>query len=502
MGSEPPAKILFICLDAADKDLILQWINEGHLPALKSLRETSAWGLTRNPEAFYVGAVWPSFATGLEPLHHGRYCFKQIQPGSYKTPAFAPSDMKKEVFWSALSRAGKKIAAIDVPKTSLQKNLNGIQVVDWGTHDPDERFGTWPPELAAQIESKWGLDPLGRNCDHARSTGAAYTEFRDSLLKRSDMKAALSHELLGRGGWDCFIAAFTESHCVGHHCWHLLDAGHPAYPKDQAKKAGNPILEVYRNIDAHVGRLIEQAGPGACVFVLASHGMGPHYEATYFFDEILKRLENPASGRSLTAAIRRLWKWAVPKRLRGKLFGGLKRKINPGPGSRAYFQVPNNDVFGGVRVNLAGREPEGRIAPGGEYERVCADLIRDLGEFRNADNGAPVVRCVRHIRDIYPDIDLQTSIFPDLIVEWNRERPITSVVSPKTGKISGKYEGLRTGDHKPEGLFFAKGPTVRPGPVADGVSVCDFAPTIAGLLNVSLNECDGRSFADRIHLGF
>ncbi|HEY5140594.1 MAG TPA: hypothetical protein VIJ25_14960, partial [Methylococcales bacterium] len=70
-------KVLFIGIDSADKDLISQWANAGLLPTFQSLFQKAAWGVTTNPVGFYVGALWPSFATGVSAARHGRYCYEQ-----------------------------------------------------------------------------------------------------------------------------------------------------------------------------------------------------------------------------------------------------------------------------------------------------------------------------------------------------------------------------------------------------------------------------------------
>ena len=49
---------------------------------------------------------------------------------------------------------------------------------------------------------------------------------------------------------------------------------------------GDPVRDVYVTIDRAIGDLIESAGDGATVLVLASHGMGPHYDATFLLDRM------------------------------------------------------------------------------------------------------------------------------------------------------------------------------------------------------------------------
>ncbi len=497
MGSY--TRTLFIGVDAGDKELILHWARAGELPTFRRLFDEAAWATTVNPPALFVGSIWPSFYTSLSPTKHGRYCFNQLRSGTYETPKFLPSQTKGSAFWSVLGQAGKKVAVIDIPKSTLDPSLNGMQVVDWVTHDPDEGFRTQPPSLTREIENKYGLDPIGI-CDGKRQSAADFKTFRDKLLQRVRMKEELSSSVLGQGGWDAFLTTFTESHCVGHQCWHLWDKTHPRYDAALAAEVGNPILEVYRAIDAAIGRLWEKVGPETPLIVLASHGMGPHYEATFFFNEILKKLDRrfpaAASGSlSLKEIARRLWH-VIPRSIRQHLFKDLKQQLNKEADGRRYYQVPNNDVHAGVRINKIGREPKGCVSSD-EFETVRDELITDLMGLKNAESGEPLVLGVHRIEDLYPGLD--TSALPDLVLEWNRSKPIRAAASPKIGRIEGDYEGCRTGDHKSSGLFFAAGPPFTKGRLPQAVSVMDFGPTIASLLGVDLGRVDGRSFIDRVH---
>ncbi len=488
-------KILFIGIDAGDKDLIQAWAAAGILPTFRTLMQRSAWTDSVNPPGLFVGAVWPSFATGVSPTRHGRYCFKQIRPGTYDTPDFVPSQTKGQPFWDALSRAHRRMAIIDIPKSSLSRNVNGIQLVDWLTHDPDEGFNTWPPELAAEVKNSHGLDPVGV-CDGARRTAQDFIDLKQKLLKRAQMKSDFSSTLLRLGGWDCFMTVFTEGHCIGHQCWHLWDKNHPRYDAELCLQAGNPIQEVYQAIDRNIGRLIDEAGPDSTVFVLASHGMGPHYEGTYMLDQILRKLEpKGGNGWAPKDMAKKLWH-VLPRPLRARLFRDIKKKLNADANERLFFQIPNNDVHGGIRINLIGREPSGKVRPGAEYDALCKQLTRDLLALVNLKTQRPLVNKVSRITELYPGENVEA--LPDLVIEWNREAPIASVYSKKTGKIEGVYEGCRTGDHKSEGLFFALGPSIKAGRLGRPVSVMDFAPSIASLLDVPLPGVDGKSFLQLI----
>ena len=68
-----------------------------------------------------------------------------------------------------------------------------------------------------------------------------------------------------------------------------------------------------------------------------------------------------------------------------------------------------------------------------------------------------------------------------------------------TGTIRRRFPGVRNGDHKPEGFFWAAGPGIPAEHRIDPVSVLDFAPTIAALLDVPLTDVDGKPISAVLH---
>jgi len=82
---------------------------------------------------------------------------------------------------------------------------------------------------------------------------------------------------------------------------------------------------------------------------------------------------------------------------------------------------------------------------------------------------------------------------PDLLVRWHRDWAITGAASPRIGRLVREDDTTRrTGDHRPDGLFFLRGSDVVPGRVAMPVPTEDFAPTMAALLHVDLPNVDGK----------
>lgn len=516
MANKP--KILFIGIDAADKDLITQWANAGLLPTFQSLFQKAAWGTIENPIGLYVGAIWPSFATSVSAARHRCYCYSQIESGTYRTKQFSVFDLQGELFWDVLSRAGRKVAIIDVPRTPPSENLNGVQVVDWGTHDPDlpDTLYTWPRSLATEVEARFGRDPIGY-CNRVNRSADGLKHFRDDLIGRAEKKTQLSQYLLEQDDWDLFMTIYAESHCVGHQCWHIHDPAHPKHNAAIAEEIGDPIQDVYRALDTEIGKLLEQLGPDTTVFVMASHGMGPHYDGTFMLDDILCRLEDvpaPTLRLEVAKALSSSWEQtpglsALLKPLRRYIWQPLRKVLwksdkpvrlalqEPDASRRKCFTIPNNDTYGGIRINLVGREPNGKVRPGAEYEAFCQQLTEDLMAIMNVETGQPLVSRVIRTAEHYQGEYLND--LPDLMVEWNREAPVFAVSSAKIGTLEKAFPGVRTGDHCSEGLFFASGPTIKPGQLEQSVSIMDFAPTIAKLLKVPLSGVDGQEITALTH---
>jgi hypothetical protein len=236
--------------------------------------------------------------------------------------------------------------------------------------------------------------------------------------------------------------------------------------------------------------------------IFCSHGIGPAYTGTHLLDEILLRLEGRGSPRRRQALAQRLVKlWTLlPRGLRARLtplqkelWPRLKgRLVQPGKGRRKFFEIIVNDATGGIRFNVRGREPDGIIARGAEYDAVCAMLEQELLAVTNEVTRQPLVRRVIRVRDEYPGPGVD--LLPDLLVEWNRVGPIGAATSPRIGRVDHKFvfTNHRTGDHtEDDGLVFMVTPELAPG-YRGVVSVADLAPTITALLGVPFEDIDGR----------
>lgn len=521
----PPTRVLLLGVDAGSAPLVREWADAGVLPTFQRLFAQGLVGDTRSLEGFFVGSTWPSLYTGVTPARHGISSLIQLRVGSYDLfRCYTGEFIKREPFWNHLSRAGRRVAICDVPLSGVSEGLNGIQLVEWGSHDANYGFRTWPPRLARRIRSRFGPHPLSTSCDADHRSPEAFRALTGRLVEGVRRKTALTRFLLDQGGWDFFAQVFTEAHCVGHQAWHLHDPRHPAHEAQVSSVAGDPVREVYTAIDRAIGELLQAAGDDCLVIVLLSHGMCARYGAQFLLPDILVRLgvgvaPSPPLARATPgpASLERLleagWR-RTPDRLKDWLRPGLEQirrarhrgdappRWSLDPRLSRGFLVDNGLAVGGIRLNLRGREPQGLVSPGAEEQALSRQLGQDLEGIRNLDSGRPMIRRVSRTADLYQGEYL--SLLPDLLVAWSEEASIGSATvgsgvgatvrlgSDQVGELVGTNRYCRTGDHRPEGLFVAAGPGIGPGRLSRSVSVMDFAPTLAALLDVEVPSPDGQ----------
>jgi predicted AlkP superfamily phosphohydrolase/phosphomutase len=519
----PLTKVLFLEMDAAERSLVRQWAAAGLMPNVQRLLARGIVGPTLAPEGFFIGAIWPSLTTGVSPARHGVHSWEQLKPGTYEFfRNITPRYIKRAPFWNALSDAGKRVAVFDIPLSGVSEGLNGIQSVEWGAHDANIGFTTWPPQLKDEVLAKFGAAPA-KSCDGPK-TAEQMAAFRDGLVRSVEAKADLTCHYLSQGGWDFFAQVFTESHCAGHQAWHLQDKTSPHYDPAVAGIVGNPMQDVYVAIDTAIGRVLKLVGDDTVVVFLLGHGMGPSYGAYYLFPDILLRLgvSKPVVKKALAAparttrritdtALSAVWR-ALPQQMKNSLStvrNGLRDWIDYDPGyerpggprhidhgASQCFMIDNNHATSAIRLNLVGREPSGVLNPGAEADAFCAQLSRDLLAIMDIDRNVPAFTSVTRVADLYRGEHQDT--LPDLLVQWNHAIPVgkARLSSPKLGVLEGQYRLSRTGEHRPEGLFAAFGGGLEPRLLNRTVSVMDFAPTFAGLLGVELKDIDGQPIAE------
>lgn len=289
--------------------------------------------------------------------------------------------------------------------------------------------------------------------------------------------------------WDLFATHLHIIDMAQHIYWGAIDPAHPDYRADQADRFWAIVREVYQLADAYVDAVLADATPDDLVVVLGDHGHDV-YHTTLMTNGLLIRLGLLTVFRDpVTGAPRVDW-----------------RK------TRAY--AASNHVF----VNLAGRDPDGVVAPA-DYDAVCRRLVDELARLEDPRTHARPVRYVAP-RAEWSAFGLYGEGVGDVIFATSRGYQSKSTLDiPETAWVRSSLVPSRidcfrptrlfrdfTGEHDTSfpldpslrSLLFVAGAGVRRGVQrAIPARMVDVAPTIARYLDVAFpSGCEGAPLID------
>ncbi len=507
MNSSKPLRQLIVGLDAMEWDLVRKWATAGKLPTFARLmREGIQAELTTSADRL-PDTAWSCLCSGLNPAHLARYFYVQHDPETGGLRYMPDESFGAKYFWHHLSDAGRRVGVLDVPHVGSSE-LNGFQI-SWGTHAAQGPRFSYPGRFLREVDQRFGRHPVGE-CDSAVSERGRIA-LRTRLLQGVRAHSGLFRDCIAGRDWEVLIAVFAESHCAGHVFWRDMDSSYPRHDPENRHQLADTIEAVYRAIDREVGAVIEAAGPGVRVYAVSAHGMGPLYHASWNLPDMLEAwgygngLSNPPrmnQPRHGSINFWRILRMIVPGALQYAIYSALPRRLqnelvfrfyrgNRSWNSHRAFAVPNNDTVGAIRINLKGRDHDGIVAPGAEYEQVCDDICIALSELKDPVSGRSVAASISRLQQELPGPCRDR--LPDITVRWEASFPWSSVHSPRFGTIELRNQDSRSGSHSTRGFLLAAGDGIPRAATITGASIYDMVPTImdtAGLRAPA--ECEGR----------
>jgi predicted AlkP superfamily phosphohydrolase/phosphomutase len=511
------AGVLVIGLDGAESTVLEKWADQGYLPNIAKLSKEGSVRKLTTPETTLPGAIWPEITSGRSGSKTNHFCtVNQIPLGETRYRPVQPKDLDINIdYWNIASKYGKRVAAIDQVQCALNRDINGIQISEWGCHDRNFSTHSEPPELLDELNLRYGSHPVD-SCDTYDKSFEGYTLLLEDLIEGTKRKTSMLLDLLNRERWDLFTCSYSESHCAGHQMWHLHDETHLDHPRDAPEHLKHALRSVYSAIDEGIGKIIRANDVNATTLVFASHGMGPFIGGYQMIPEILSRLGMSSDGgkasSSMIRSMQNKIKHHIPYRwvpflehhlpnvpiLRGlqERFGGLVFPLDSHR-TRASF-VPNNRV-GGIRLNIKGREPNGCLCGEEEISIVINELKSELLALRHIESGEPLVDKVSTSEELFGK-DRHPGI-PDLMVQFNnRVGCLESCESERIGKVRIPAQNIRmsrSGDHTPEARLWILGGKDPAGMEMPEANVLDIAPEILKLLDIPVSpEIDGESLTN------
>lgn len=472
--------MIMLGVDGLDWELVREWAASDHLPVLRSLLEGSHALLLGESNRLLPGSIWTDIATGVSAAVHGFQHEEQLRLGTYQIEKVDASRVASPKFYQTLSDAGVRCAVVDFPIDHPIDRFNGLQVVDWATEFKLWHFETRPRNLATQLPARYGQHPL----THYPGTGLGLESLRalkGKLRRGIDVKRRFCIDLLQQREHSFVFVNFCELHKAGHFFWRFHDREHPEFT-DAEPELRDALRQMYEYLDRALGSVLQQIGSRDDLILLTDRGMYADHRGDHLIDDILLKLELAArrgrssaatasasprnrliGSRGLRLAVRSVAQ-RLPHRVREALLP-FHRVITGGPAPWDWtrtqvFRLPSvGNSY--LRVNLAGREPEGIVEPGKQYDALLSRIDRELRALKDPLTGDKVVQ------DIYfPATHFRgpkRAELPDVTLVWNPQRPIDAVTSASLGLITGRQLPDRTGNHRPEGFALFRGPSFAAG---------------------------------------
>jgi predicted AlkP superfamily phosphohydrolase/phosphomutase len=504
-------KVFVIGLDGATLDLIGPWVEQGHLPALRQMMRQGTSGPLRSTFPPLTGPAWGSFMTGKSPGRHGVLEFFRRQEGTYRQVLNSWHDLDGASIWRLLSDAGRKVGVMGLPMTYPPEPVDGFLIAGLLT-PADRRDFTYPPELLDELETHLGHYRLRHDEKYLKSNPDPFLREQYEILENNSQAALY---LMAHKPWDFFMVHFLGTDRIQHEFWHVLDPSHPQHDPSERERLGDVILDFFKQVDTAVGRLLAALDDETVVIILSDHGFGPAHKFinfnTWLLQPGLLRLK-PAPGTWLRYLLFRvgfnysvLGRWVLKLGLgrRAKEMGRARREnlqrrlflsLNDVDWSRSRAYSMGN--FGQLYVNLAGREPQGIVSPGSEYEDLLDDLIQRLQALVDPEAGQPVIGRILRPEQVYDGP--YTERAPDIMFfTRNMKYKAMGLSDFSSPHIFDPIYGT-TGHHRMNGILICHGPgIVKGGAWLEDARIHDLAPTILYLMRQPIPRgMDGRVLLD------
>lgn len=481
-----------IGLDSATFDVVDPMLAAGELPNLARLCDSGARGVLRSTTHPLTPHAWATIVTGVNAGRHGIWDFTERDETGYQLRLVNGSFRKAPAVWDRLRRSGRRTGIVNVPFTWPAPEVDGFAFAGFDAAAREQGL-TYPEELRDELRQRFGsleLDnkfPLtdGKlDLDLVRRAAVQKVEIATWLAERFDP------ELL-------FVVFMAADH-IHHLCW----------TEWEADGLASPVAEVYRVLDEAAGALAGLGGVDGNVMVISDHGAGPlhgvvNLNAWLAAEGFLTYASGGGvAGRKLLGEALELRRY-LPERLRyaakQRLPGLREKTIERGDYTVMDWertQAFAYGTFGNIVLNVRGREAQGIVEPGEEYDRVREAISARLLEL-HAPEGERIVARVHRREDLFDGPELAK--VPDLLVEFDRYAWLGKgnlKTRPESLwdeiEIEGGSEHSYVGSHRHEGVVVLSGPAVAAEAPVSGALV-DIAPTMLYLLGEAIPaDLEGR----------
>jgi len=505
-------KVVVIGLDGGTFDILRPLAKEGRLPTLAGLMREGVCGELTSTIPPITAPAWTSFATGKNPGKHGLVDFVYFPNHGYSVSVANSSNRRGKAIWNILSGLGRGVGVVGVPMTYPAEEVNGFLLSGMMTPPSSENFA-YPPELVRELTRE-----VGEYVVHAGEgvLPSDLARYLDKMKADIAIRVKCALYLLRKYNPDFFMFVFGALDPLQHQFFNYIHA--PSLPSG-GNGMRERILSVYEEVDARIAQILEMANEETTLIFMSDHGFGPlqgflHLN-NWFLDKGYLALNSDIRNRVKYLLFRADFTPETAHNLARRLRLDLRRRVNRG---RAYRKLQRiflsfEDIdweatkayalghIGQIYINLRGRQPQGIVEPGPEYEELREKIKAELLDLVSPITGEKAIERVYKREEIYWGENLEQS--PDLLLIPKGFSHVAFGESEfGSNRLFGPTLG-HTGHHRLNGILIMQGPEMRSEQTIQGANIVDLAPTILYTMGCPIpRDMDGRVLTGAFHRQF
>jgi predicted AlkP superfamily phosphohydrolase/phosphomutase len=282
-----------------------------------------------------------------------------------------------------------------------------------------------PPEYAAELQKKIGFFYTQGQPENTKALEWGIFDdgefIKQVRLVLEEQMRMLDYSLDEHKEGLLFFYISTLDLCQ-HMLWRNMDPDHPAHTAEAALRQ-DELENLYAEMDGIVGHVMERIPPEAALIIMSDHGFSPYYRKfnlnTWLLQNGYLELVDPAALET------------------SRLFGNVHWRK-----TKAY-----GVGFNGLFVNLRGREKQGIVRAGAEYDALLDEIGEKLLSLKDPETGQSPIKRVYRANEIYHGSEAKNG--PDLIIGYRRGYRCSdqSVLGDFTREVFSYNMDKWSGDH-------------------------------------------------------
>ncbi len=254
---------------------------------------------------------------------------------------------------------------------------------------------TWPPDLAEKLADDIGLfKTQGWAIDtwsYPTNRLGGVDLFLEDMEFTVEGYRKLLHRMLEED-FDLYTQIFYFTDRAGHMLWYNIDEGHPLYEPENAHRFEKAMRDVYQKMDTIVGEVWEKLDEDTLFIVLSDHGFSSFRRQINYNTWLWQQGLLSLKGRSQSKTLEQLFDKDVQA---VDVFSGIDWSR-----TKAWAMG-----LGSIYINVVGREPQGIVMPGEEYDAVVKQIKEGLEGLIDPETGERPIFRVYHRDEIYTHYD-------------------------------------------------------------------------------------------------